>query len=228
MQFNKEIFNNLIPILKNKGLTESAYFEHNGGLDFYTLNEVSDYRLTLDLDISKKGFVNIYGRVSFINVISILSKFTDFKPNVYEAIVINYDLYKDKQNWNNIHKRFTTFPLKTALDIKGFEKEITSHIDTYILPFFEKFPNLQSVNDKILNSFPKEEYANYIPGQTNFKALIIMKLCNNPKYVDFKEWTLTAYKKGVEINSARYGKDYEVLKLLVDYLDNIVSTHPTP
>ncbi|EWH09370.1 hypothetical protein KLA_17319, partial [Cellulophaga geojensis KL-A] len=103
---------------------------------------------------------------------------------------------------------------------KEFENEIISHIDSYILLFFEKFYNLQDLNDKILNDLPKEEYANYIPGQTNFKVLIIMKLCNSSKYIDFKEWALSTYKKGVEINATKYGKDYEILQRLISYLEN--------
>ena len=103
MKFNKEIFNSLIPILKNKGLVEWNYSEHNGGLDFYKSNKDRDYRLTLDLGVDKKGFVNIYGRISFPSVIDILGKFIELRPNIYEATVVNYQLYKDKENWNNIY-----------------------------------------------------------------------------------------------------------------------------
>lgn len=220
MKFNKDIFNHLKPILNNKGLTESTYTEHNGGLDFYKTSNVSEYRITLDLGVSKKGFVNIYGRISFTNVVDILTKFIELKPNVYEAIVVNNDLYKNKENWTKIFKELGALPLQTPLNIQKFENKIIDHVDSYILPFFQKFSNLQDVNDKILNLLPKEEYANYIPGQTNFKVLIIMKLCNNSKYNDFKEWALSAYKKGVEMNATRYGKDYEILKALINFLEN--------
>ncbi|ADY30926.1 hypothetical protein [Cellulophaga lytica] len=220
MKFNKQIFNSLIPILKNRGLTESTYSERSGSLSFYKSNKHSNYQITLELDDTTKGFVNVYGRISFTNVIDILSRFIELRPNVYEAVVVNYDLYKNKEKYNKIFDELESLPLKTDLDIKEFENEIISYIDSYILPFFEKFYNLQDVNDKILNDLPKEEYANYIPGQTNFKVLIIMKLCNSSKYIDFKEWALSAYKKGVEINATKYGKDYEILQRLISYLEN--------
>ena len=220
MKFNRQIFNHLKPILNNKGLTESTYTEHNGGLDFYKTYNVSEYRITLDLGVSKKGFVNVYGRISFTNVIGILSRFIELRPNVYEAVVVNYDLYKNKEKYNKIFDDLESLPLKTASDIQKFENEIISHVDSYIQPFFQKFYKLQDVNDKILNYLPKEEYANYIPGQTNFKVLIIMKLCNSSKYIDFKEWALNTYKKGVEINATRYGKDYEILQRIINYLEN--------
>jgi|GEM_PF-2369328 len=220
MKINRQIFNHLKPILNNKGLTESTYTEHNGGLDFYKISNVSEYRITLDLGVSKKGFVNVYGRISFTNVVDILTKFIELKPNVYEAIVVNYDLYENKENWTKIFKELGALPLQTPLNIQKFENKIINHVDSYILPFFQKFSNLQDVNDKILNLLPKEEYANYIPGQTNFKVLIIMKLCNSSKYINFKEWALSAYKKGVEMNATRYGKDYEILKALINFLEN--------
>ncbi|WP_405399959.1 hypothetical protein [Maribacter sp. Asnod2-G09] len=220
MKFNKEIFNDLKPVLKNKGLANSNYSEHNGGLDFYKSNKDSDYRLTLDLGLDKKGFVNIYGRISFPYIIDILSTFIELRPNIYEAIVVNYDLYKNKDNWTKIFKELGALPLQTPFDIQKFENKIINHVDSYILPFFQKFSNIQDVNDKILNLLPIEEYANYIPGQTNFKVLIIMKLCNSSKYIDFKEWALEAYNQGVKINPTRYGKDHESLKALVNYLDN--------
>jgi hypothetical protein len=225
MKFNKEMFERFKLIYAKLGFEKSKYYEHNGVFDFIREKGECICWVRMTVGLKTDGFGMIHGKISFKGVVEKLKIFDNVKLDFNEEVLINYDLYKDKDNWNNIYKRLATLPLKTALNIEEFEKIIISHVNSYILPFFEKFPTTQSVNDKILNSFPKEEYANYIPGQTNFKALIIMKLCNNPKYVDFKKWALTAYKKGVEINSARYSKDYEVLKLLVGYLDNIV---PTP
>ncbi|EWH08469.1 hypothetical protein KLA_17554, partial [Cellulophaga geojensis KL-A] len=126
MKFNKQIFNSLIPILKNRGLTESTYSERSGSLSFYKSNKHSNYLITLELDDTTKGFVNVYGRISFTNVIDILSRFIELRPNVYEAVVVNYDLYKNKEKYNKIFDELERLPLKTDLDIKEFENEIIS------------------------------------------------------------------------------------------------------
>ena len=219
MKSNKEIFNSLIPILKNKGLTESTYSEHNGGLDFYKSNTDSDHRLTLDLGVAKQGFVDIYGRISFPNVIDVLGKFTELRPNIYEAVVVNYDLYKNKESFNKIFDELESLPLKTDLDIKEFENEIINHVDSYILPFFERFPNAKSVNDEIFDKLDFDEFPNYISGNCTLKALIIMKMYNNPRYEEYKNKKDEEYKFYINQNSSMWQSSYDNFLALVLHLD---------
>jgi len=68
-------------------------------------------------------------------------------------------------------------------------KLIIENIKTYHLPFFDRVSSLQVVNDEIIDKVPQMELGNYIPSQyMNLKKLIIMKLCNNLKYDEFKKW----------------------------------------
>ena len=222
MNFNQEIFNTLIPLLHDKGLSKSLFTEHNGGLDFYKSDGENDHRLTLDLVVEKRGFGNIYGRISFKTVIDILSKFEGLRPKVYEAVVVNYDLLSRKDYWFGVFKKLGGYSLNNKRDVEEFKLELLNHIECDVLPFFEKYPDVQSVNDKMINKLPQTEYSNYIPGETNFKVLIIMKLCKNSKYEEFKSWALGAYRKGVELDAATYQEEYDALVRLVDYLDNKV------
>ncbi|APU11801.1 hypothetical protein A5M85_16390 [Cellulophaga lytica] len=219
MKFNKQIFNSLIPILKNRGLTESTYSERSGSLSFYKSNKHSNYQITLELDDTTKGFVNVYGRISFTNVIDILSRFIELRPNVYEAVVVNYDLYKNKEKYNKIFDELESLPLKTDLDIKEFENEIISHIDSYILPFFERFPNAKSVNDEIFEKLDFEEFPNYIPGNCTLKTLIIMKMYNNCRYEEYKNKKDEEYKFYINQNSSMWQSSYDSFLALTSYLD---------
>jgi hypothetical protein len=104
-------------------------------------------------------------------------------------------------------------------------KEIATEIYNCIIenhsPFFEKASNLQVVNDEIIDKIPHMELHKYIPGQyMNMKKLIIMKLCDNPNYDEFKQWLLETYQKMVEKDAARYSEKLELVKKLVAYLDS--------
>jgi hypothetical protein len=98
---------------------------------------------------------------------------------------------------------------------------IFQYLNINVFPFFERVKDLQYVNDEIIDKMPKEKYGDYIPGRyMNAKVLIIMKLCNNPRYWEYRNWALGAYLKGVEINPDRYLEDFNVIKSLVEYLDS--------
>lgn len=219
MRFNQNIFNSLIPKLKDRGFDKSIYTEHNGGLEFYKSDDNIDHRITLDLGVSKIGFVNIYGRISFLNVIEILSEYIELRPNIYEAIVVNYDLYKNKEDWIKMHKRLGTLNLKTISNIEYFENEIINHIDSFIIPFFSKFPTLKSVNNQIFEKLSFEEFPNYITGNCTLKTLIIMKMYGNPRYEEYKISKNEEYKFYVNQNSSMWKSSYDSFLSLIAYLD---------
>ena len=106
-------------------------------------------------------------------------------------------------------------------NLKVVADSIYQYLMNWHLPFFDRVSSLQVVNDEIINKVTKEEYGNYIPGRfMNAKVLIIMKLCNNPRYVEFRDWALGAYGKGAEMNPDRYLEDFKIIKSLTEYLDS--------
>ncbi|EWH13458.1 hypothetical protein KLA_10019, partial [Cellulophaga geojensis KL-A] len=102
---------------------------------------------------------------------------------------------------------------------KEFENEIISHIDSYILPFFEKFPNAKSVNDEIFEKLDFEEFPNYIPGNCTLKTLIIMKMYNNSRYKEYKNKKDEEYKFYINQNSSMWQSSYDSFLALTSYLD---------
>lgn len=79
------------------------------------------------------------------------------------------------------YKIFNEVSFNEALDV--FQEQL----ETIVLPFFDKIQTLQQVNDEILEKVDWNIYNKYISGETGAKVLIIMKLCNNPRYEAYKE-----------------------------------------
>ncbi|MBE0393691.1 hypothetical protein [Flavobacterium sp. PL002] len=221
MKFNEQIFNIFKSFFTEKGYPESKYLPHNGALDYYKKDKNNIHWIRITLDITKKAFVDVYGQISFLEVTNILQKFLEIRTDYTEEIVVNYYLYENREKWTDIWKALqAASPLKTKEDIEIFKQNISNHVDTYIVPFFEKIPNLQAVNDEILNKLSFDEYPNFIPGNCTLKVLIIMKLCENTKYEDYKTLKLLAYKKNTETDYKNWIEDYETLQSLITYLDS--------
>jgi hypothetical protein len=89
------------------------------------------------------------------------------------------------------------------------------------IPFFEQLTDLQFVNDEIIDKVPQMELGNYIPGKyMNPKKLIIMKLCDNPKYEEFKNWLTEIFEKVIKTEPDRYLEEYKNVLSTIDYLDS--------
>lgn len=217
MEFNREIFEELKPLFISKGLTDSKYYAGYGGLEYYKNEGDNIHWIILAFSLKNNAFVQTNSFISFNSVTSILGQFVSIKTDFIEEIVKNYYI---KKEWPKLMNDLCALPLKTKADIEIFKSNISEHVDQFILPFFNKIPNLQAVNDEILNKVPQNEYTKYIPGETNFKVLIIMKLCGNPKYEEFKNWAQETYKKALEIDAKKYSTDYQNLHSLIHYLDN--------
>lgn len=87
-------------------------------------------------------------------------------------------------------------------------------IDTVYKPLWEKYSNLQVINDELIEKIPQMGLANYISGQMHLKKMIIMKYCNNPKYEEYKQWL-----KSVMIDNQGFMIDYLIFTDLYNFLE---------
>lgn len=203
------------------GFINSLHCPSSYSFDFCRVDGNVEYEIGLSYikegkDIRMNGRIN--SSIICLAVVNILEQF--IKLNCYDRItVIKFPNYNENFE-NPLLRAINSQPVNSEEDFLKVKNIIFQHINTYILPFFDRVPSLQAVNDEILNKVSDKEYSNFIPGQTNFKVLIIMKLCENPKYEGFKKWALEAYKKGTEIDPDQYGPDYRTLQSLVSYLDS--------
>ena len=116
------------------------------------------------------------------------------------------EIYKDKKLLIN--------------DILEGIKQANIFIEKYHLPFFEKFSTLQDLNDKIIEKYDSSEWHIFFNENTNLKAIIIMKLCENKKYSQFAaNYKLRVYKGIQEQNRNDLIPLYETITRLIDYLD---------
>jgi len=107
-------------------------------------------------------------------------------------------------------------------NIVRIAKECNSFIKQHHFSFFENFSTLQDINDKIIEKQEWSEWNKIFLENTYFKAIIIMKLCNN--HNKYNEFT-TMYK--LRISDAIYKRErddlipyYEILIKLMDYLES--------
>lgn len=218
MKLNEEIYSLLVPILETKGLTNSKYTDHNGGLDFFKNDGENDHRVTLDLVVEKIGFGNIYARISFSSVIDILGKVEELRSNMYEGVLVNYDLLGKREYWLGIFKDLSNYSLKSKSGVEEFKQRVVKHIDIDVLPFFEKFPNVESVNELILSKMNFEEFPNYISGNCTLKSMIIMKMFGNPRLKEYREVKDKEYQFYVNQNPIMWQPAYDSFLRTSKYL----------
>ena len=216
MKFNDKVFKELAIEFKKIGFKDSKHFEHNYCFEFYKesefANSISVIRILYSFD--KKHLSGITSRISFNNVTSIIKNFVDIETDFYDQTATNF-LHSTKSKSNILSLQKITLTSSVEL----LKHKIFEHIDTYIIPFFEEISNLQKLNEKI-SQVPQSEYCDYIYGESNLKALIIMKLCNNPKFHEFKTWLIDTYKQLSVTEPEQYSKDYHTVLNLIEYLDS--------
>ena len=221
MKFNESIYQSFALRFQTIEFEESEYLAHHGVARYKKKKGNAIYRISLSMSLTNRGFVRISGDLGFESMNYHLGKIIDLKNPDFEPLLTSHEVWRDKEAWTQILKDLGSMPLKLKSEVEAFQVAIMNHVGTYILPFFEKYPDLQAVNDKILNVIPQNDYSDYIPGlEKNLKVLIIMRLCGNPKYEEFRDWALDAYKRGVEIDANKYAQGLKDIQKLVAYLES--------
>jgi hypothetical protein len=142
--------------------------------------------------IQKKYDKNIES--SYFKTVSFNKLYSDL-PDEYRNIVNNVILVDDEI-------------IKSVIDY------MMHFIDTVYKPLWEKYSNLQVINDELIEKIPQMGLANYISGQMHLKKMIIMKYCNNPKYEEYKQWL-----KSVMIDNQDFTIDYLIFTDLYNFLE---------
>ena len=210
-----KIFNLIQIELENLGFTE---FEHDPVFySFYAKKNLGILTYLLSFHLSTKGIALSYvrGYVMVNSVNKILNQFIPDLSDNNELITLkNYNNGGELKDFEKINEHLK------GKDTEGYIAAIMEHIKKVDFPFFTKYPDMETINEEILNKKPESEYNNYIYGKKNFKVLIIMKLCNNPNYQNFKLWAEETYKNAIKLDADRYGQDFDDLKSLIKYLDS--------
>jgi hypothetical protein len=212
---HKKIFSLVQVELEKLGFTEFVYEPHFYSLDATKKFGDLTYNLTFQLLSKSISLGYVYGFILVNPANKILKQFIPDLSDNNELITLKNHINGGKQeDFKKINEHLKT--KKTG----DYIMAIMDHIKKIDLPFFNKYPTIETIDQEIINKVPEEDYFEWFPGELNFKVLIIMKLCNNLKYDAFKNWALNAYKKGVDIDYERYKNDFKNLHTLLDLLDS--------
>lgn len=133
----------------------------------------------------------------------------------------NFNLEKDKYNYQ---QRDLLFVKNGIVNGQIFEEALVvfqEHLEKNVLPFFDKIQTLQQINDEILEKYEQREWTKYIIGETMFKSLIIMKLCNNTaKYNEVRQSHKEIITNAIQEGHTQYQERYNTLVELLDYLES--------
>lgn len=106
-------------------------------------------------------------------------------------------------------------------NINELVNQSNSFIKKYHLSFFNEFSTIKDVNDNILEKYNWLEWGHYIEGETFFKAIIIMKLCNNyKKYNEFTAMYKSRIFESIQEGSNDLIPYYKNLIKVMDYLES--------
>ena len=209
------IFKLLKPLMNKLGFLDSKYMLAFNLLEFKQTVGETTYLIRLSLYNDTIGLNSLDGYVNLDSVNKILKIFIDLERNIEFITLKDYE--NEQSNFKKIDALNKVSKLK---DISNYVNDIVTHIKANIIPFFTKYPDMETINEEILNKVPESEYKKYIHGEKNFKVLIIMKLCDNPNYQNFKLWAEETYKNAIKLDADRYGQDFHNLKSLIKYLDS--------
>ncbi len=110
---------------------------------------------------------------------------------------------------------------RNRLDEEKMEKvckEYRTLFQKHIFPFFDMVPDLQTVNDEIIDKYETyEELGEFMSGEIGLKRLVIMKLCGNPRY----EEVFSNYEKTMKRGMERNRDDYEPHYLFIQNLKKL-------
>ncbi|UYW01817.1 hypothetical protein K5I29_02530 [Flavobacterium agricola] len=201
------------------GFDDGQPFPYNGCIDFYMNNKKyeTSYLCSNDRMNDNKFLVgtSLYNRISFQEVNDILFKFIANDNNEHYTVhsLPDYDLYEEELLALK-HKY-----IESEKDLEEVKNILLPYISQRVLPFFEQIKTVEDVNEKIINVVDWMRWADYIPGQTYYKALIILKLSKSSSYDSFYlmyKDRLEGYLSGEMPELASYLKTFISIK---EYLD---------
>ena len=103
---------------------------------------------------------------------------------------------------------------KVALTVKSCVIEIFK-------PIWEKYADLQTINDELIDQIPQMKLSDFISGKMSTKKLIIMKMCKNDNYEEYKSWLIKNYENEYQKGNEQADNEYFMMKDLVEYLETI-------
>ncbi len=212
---HQKVFSLLQVELEQFGFNEFNYRPHNYLLDAKKNIGELTYLLSFHLSSKSISLSYVYGEIMVNPVNKILNQFIpDLSDNNEFITLKNHKNGGTQDDFEKINRHVKN------VDIGVYIAVIMEHIKKIDFPFFEQYPTLETINQEIINKVPEDDYFEWFPGLFLYKALIIMKLCANSKYEDYKNRKIELYKEYLEKDINKYKDTYKRFLSLIDYLDS--------
>lgn len=203
-------------------MNEDALYLHNNKNGYKNEITVGLGEFTYpDHKIVNGGF-HCWVRVNFVEnlLIELLSKHDLHVGQLHPTIWFNeFTIPNFKPIWDSF-RQFDGYDLSTD---KEMLDKLCEHykevIERYFIPFWEKYSNIQYINDEIINKVPEEDLNNYISDMGNFKKLIMMKLCSNPEYNNYKDYLKTVVENALKEDKNKYKPFADLFEELTEILE---------
>ena len=132
----------------------------------------------------------------------------------------NYTVSNSDEVWDSF-KKYWDIDLITNPDVlDALCNHYIEVIGKHFIPFWQKYSDLQYINDEIIDKVDNDEIHHYLSGMTPFKKLIIMRFCKNKEYEIYKGFLHQLVIKAVEEDS----KTYLPYKNLFDEMVQIIES----
>ncbi len=210
MDNTKELVELLKPYMSSIGFEVAFFDEENFRLRFE-----STLSNNLTKQITMGGVPEAYVNSKDVNIH--FNRFDDIDKTTIKNHFI------EEKVWQAEADVFRDLPFKTKADKEAYLARLQQHIEEYVLPFFELYPDLQTFHDTVLNKISFKDKIKYIPGQNNIKALIIFKLFDNPKYAELRDYILEQNAKAMEEDPEWkhfYEKNIVTYTKAIEYLES--------
>ncbi len=182
------------------------------GCEFSLINDIYFFRIGFGvanyIDEFKTSCSVGLGVLPIQKVSFVIVEGTTIIPNDYGSTLgVRIADYFGEVNYN--------YKIRTQEDIIAWGKIVKKFYEEYVVPFFEKYNTLDSI-DKLLNDHPTEKviYSSDL-GWRIIKGLIVAKLNVNPKYNELRDY----YKSEVESKFKGYFM-YDTCMKVISFLDN--------
>ncbi len=210
----KKTFDLLQVELEQFGFNEFNYRPHNYLLD--AKKNIGELTYLLRVHLAKGislSYVRGYIMVNPVN--KILNQFIpDLSDNNEFITLKNHKNGGTQDDFEKINRHVKN------VDIGVYITAIMEHIKKIDFPFFAQYPTLETINQEIINKVPENDYFEWFPGAALNKIIIIMKICNNPKYEAYKLKNIKIGLQFVEQNPQMWEEKYKRYLSLIDYLDS--------
>ena len=166
----------------------------------------------------------LYGLNSWLvydEIESMIDSFMDkYQLKEVRRYPMTINFYKLRLGYSYMFEAYNThFENKEKIDI--VVKMTKKNINEEFMPLWEKYADMQVVNDEIIDKIPQMKLHEFISGEMPLKKLVIMSICKNSKYDEYKNWMLGIQEENFLNKIEGAEKDYLLTKDLVEYLETI-------